>query len=132
MSEENANLLLRFDGFHCSFKCRMNNGNLGGGVAILVRNNIKTEENNSFEELELEVCAVTIKTKSRSDQWSKFLNRCGSSPTSSRLFWNRINMMKSKKSQTTCPHLWVKTLNMNQMNVKRRLFIFYLQLRLTS
>ena len=52
MSTENANFHLRFEGYATHFKSRKKGGDVGGGVALLVREPIKYEISNIFDRLE--------------------------------------------------------------------------------
>ena len=58
MSEFNANYVLNIENYITIHKARNNNKNGAGGVALLIRNDIKFSECALFNSLDIEVCAI--------------------------------------------------------------------------
>jgi hypothetical protein len=60
LTELEANKYLRFNGYSSILKCRKQNGNYGGGVALLIREDVSFEECCDFNNTDVEVVAVKI------------------------------------------------------------------------
>lgn len=59
LNQTNANKYLRINGYETVHKAR-NDLNGAGGCALLIKNNIKYEINEEFDELNLELCSIKI------------------------------------------------------------------------
>jgi exonuclease III len=61
VNNSTARRILDFEGYFPIFKCRKVSSNHGGGVALLIKNNIIFKLNNQLDEFDLETVAVSVK-----------------------------------------------------------------------
>jgi len=52
---------MNFENYIVIYKCRSKNGNKGGGIALLIKNDILFEEMDIFDKLNIEIIAIKIK-----------------------------------------------------------------------
>ena len=65
LSDDRADYILQIDNYKVIHKSRSPVKNGAGGVALLVRDDIKFSECKVFEELQLEICAINIKLNNK-------------------------------------------------------------------
>jgi exonuclease III len=61
LSEFKANYILQVDNYTTIHRARSQDTNRGGGVALLIRNNVDYIETNILDDLHLEICAINTK-----------------------------------------------------------------------
>jgi hypothetical protein len=94
LSEFKANYILQVDNYTTIHRARSQDTNRGGGVALLIRNNVDYIETNILDDLNLEICAINTKINKKDVNKVKYYN-----PPQSSLNKKLFEILNSSKDQ---------------------------------